>query len=230
MSRRGRKQKAEQEESEKSASEALTSPAEVVDIIFPVSRLGTRVLLIGQPGTGKTSLTKWLLGAHNFDSVIVFSGAGSDDEYAGLENVKTIGGFDPSLLAKIIMFQQKTAPADRRRILVCFDDMIGEIGSSGPNAEILSKTAALARKLNVSLLFTMQSLKMLNKTVRLSADSVIITRITTEETVAASKFTVGCSARALDSIIKTYGRLGIAFGFFAADAYSGGVSLIEFTR
>lgn len=226
MSRRGKKA----ESQPPPYSGPIDDPSEIVDNIFPISKLGTRVLLVGQPGSGKTTLTRWILSAHNFDLVIIFSGAGSDDEYAGLPAVKTVGGFDPSLLAKIIIFQQKTAPADRKRILVCFEDMIGEVGSTGANAEILTKTAALARKLNVSLLFTMQSLKLLNKTMRLSADSVIISRIAAEETPFAAKFCAGYSASQLDTLIKTYGRLGVAFGFFSNDAYNGTAVAIRFSR
>ena len=147
---------------------------------------------------------------------VVFTGAAGDEEFKSVPNCICIPGFSKEALAKIIVGQERLPPAERPHIILVFDDLLGEVGSSGENAKILAKAAALCRKQNISLVFLQQTIHSLNKTIRLNVSSVVLTRVIPEDIPHVAKFTVGSTQDDLCRIMAERARLGKAF-LFASD-------------
>lgn len=132
-----------------------------------------------------------------------------------MPNCICIPGFSKEALAKIIVGQERRPPDQRPHIVVLMDDLLGDVGSSGENAKILAKAAALCRKLNISLVFLQQTIHSLNKTVRLNVSSVVLTRVIPEDLPHVAKFTVGSNQAELTELMRTRAKLGRAFLFLA---------------
>ncbi len=111
------------------------------------------------------------------------------------------------------MGQERLPPGERPHIVVLMDDLLGDVGSSGENAKILGKAAALCRKLNISLVFLQQTIHSLNKTVRLNVSSVVLTRVIPEDLPHVAKYTVGSSQVELTALMRERAQLGRAFLF-----------------
>ena len=183
-------------------------------------------------GSGKTTLSRRLIQCASdeglYDMVFVFTGAPAEGEFDAIPRCRVIAGFDKGALATIVYHQDTLPPEKRRRIIIVFDDLLGEVGSSGDNAKLLAKTASLCRKLDISILFLQQSIHSLNKTVRLNCDSVIVTKAVAEDVPPLSKYTVGVTQRELSSLMANEAKLGRAFLFANSDAYDARIFRITF--
>lgn len=153
-------------------------------------------LLVGSPGTGKSSLlytmcSKWYRGY--FDLLVIYNGVkDSDHAFQSLETktCKVIikNAWDPTQFGAFLeVLENENVELDkekkrRRNVLVLFDDMITQQICKPANITILDRAIQNRRHMGLSLAISTQSYKQANRSLRaLNLSALFITGVNSDE-------------------------------------------------
>jgi GTPase SAR1 family protein len=137
---------------------------------------GFQSLLVGGPGSGKTSLILNLLKnkkcyKHKFDRIYLISGSKAtlpEDFISRLDQSRV---FDDLTELQSIIDDVKEANSEGEKSLLIFDDVVKELNAA-ENKPALTQLAFNRRHIGASLMFVSQKLSMLPTFIRTSSDSI----------------------------------------------------------
>ena len=148
-----------------------------------------RILIIGGSGSGKTNaLLSLIKEQDNIDKIYLYAKDLSQPKYklwnkkredVGIKYCTDLNGFIECSNTMDDVYQKihQYNPSRKRKILIVSDDMVADIMSNKKFKAIIKELFSRCRKLNISLVFIIQSYVSVSKDVRLNSIHYLIMKI-----------------------------------------------------
>ena len=148
-----------------------------------------RILIVGGSGSGKTNaLLNLINNQPDIDKIYLYAKDPYETKYQYLINKREKVGLNHFNYPKVFMEYSNDVqavykniedynPIKKRKILIVFDDMIGDMISNDKLNPIVTELFIRGRKLNISIVFITQSYFKVPKDVRLNATHFFIMNI-----------------------------------------------------